>query len=216
MAEPWTDDLAALGERSRAQLRSLAATRAHVLSTQETSKMRFFKNRPLLATLLVLALVGVASGAAYAVDRVFLSVDPDKSAPEIEQDVKSQLESAGVEVTSVQAEKTDGRVEIRIASPDEHLGSALAVQGPDGVIEGVGGAGQLRLEIGCTLTDAQQKQLVDAGASKEMMDALTCEADAAARVTRIENALAAHGFHDVTVTVTADTVTVTVKAPPTP
>ena len=80
MAEPWNNDFVALDERSRTQLPSLAATRARVLSAQENHQMRLFKNRPFLVTLIVLALAGVASGTVYAVDRVFLSVDPGKSA----------------------------------------------------------------------------------------------------------------------------------------
>ena len=99
MAEPWTDDLAALGNQTRNGLRSLAITRAvcdhHDDSRPKMRSMRFFKQHPALATLLVLAILGIATPVAYAiVDHVFLSIDTTKSEADIEADVHSQLEAA--------------------------------------------------------------------------------------------------------------------------
>jgi len=193
VAEPWTDDFAALGERSATQPRSLAATRAHVLSSPETSKMRMFKNRPLLATLLVIGLVGAASGAAYAVDRIFIHVDPDKSAPEIEQDVKAQLESAGVKA-DVHAEKSGTNVvKIGITSMDPSLAQKIGAD-----VDGSDGAPKLRVEVHTHLDDAQMLKL---------QDALTTSAittiDVADPGPAIKKALADAGFADVDVSVDA-------------
>jgi hypothetical protein len=216
VADPWTEDFTALGHESRSQLRPMAATRTHVLSAQETSRMRFFTNRPLLAVLLVLALLGVASGAAYAVNRVFLSVDPEMTAPEIEEDIQAQLEESGVQST-VHAEKTDGKIEIRIQSSDEHLGSALDVDVANGLaIKDVEQASQVRFELATKLTDAQQKQLVDALGGKGFLDILTTDRhDSAATAAAMKRELASHGFKDVEIAVKGTGFTVTVKSPPT-
>ena len=109
MADPWTDDLAALGDRSRRQLRSIAATRASVLpKLSKESKMRMFKHHPVLATLVTLVILAVAAPLAYAVvDRVFISVDPDKSAGEIER--RSAL-SRAVVAGALKALKDEGRL----------------------------------------------------------------------------------------------------------
>jgi len=220
VADPWTEDFTALGTASRSQLRPMAATRAHVLSHQETSKMRFFTNRPVLALLLVLAFVGVASGAAYAVNRVFLSVDPDMTAPEIEQDVQAQLDQAGIKGT-VHADKSDDKIQIAIKSDDERLGSDLDVDVdvPNaGVITDRQGAG-VRMELATVLTDAQQKQLMDAITGKVFTDLIIADKmadhhDTAALATALARELASHGFKDVAIDIQPTATTVRVNAPP--
>lgn len=228
MADPWTEDFTALAAQSRRELVPITTTRA-LLSAQETSKMRFFTNRPILAILLVLALVGVASGAAYAVDRVFLSVDPDMTAPEIEKDVQSQLDQSGVKGATVHADKSDGKVEIEIQTTDEQLGSNLDIDvaghgvhvGPDGVIvEKSQDLVQVKLET--KLTDAERMQLAKAISSKTCLDIITklfvdvtTGGDTAVGIAALAHELASHGFKDVVIDVQATGVTVTVKSPPT-
>jgi hypothetical protein len=211
VAEPWTDDLAALGERSQQQVRSIAATRAHVLSAQENSKMRFFKNRPVLAVLMVLALVGVASGAAYAVDRVFLHIDLDETAPQIQQDVTTQLQNAGVSA-NVQAEKSDGKIEVKIATTDPSLPFRLDFSAPHGT-QVERDQGQLIIKPDVALDDAQTAQLVSAGSSSDVVAALAIAEDKG-DTAPLAAAFAAHGFHDVKVSVAGTSVTVTITAPP--
>lgn len=148
--------------------------------------MRMFKNRPLLATLLVLGLVGAASGAAYAVDRIFLHVDPDKSAPEIERDVKSQLEQAGVPA-EVTADKTDGQVKITIASTDMNLPDKLREMGAivigDGSGEMTGDQTPHRIAIEPHTLDADTKDRVTkAVTSQPVIDALVRHGDAIAAI----------------------------------
>ena len=210
MADQFVQDLAALDERSRTHLRSLAATRAHVLSAPPETKMRFIKNRPLLALLLLLAFVGAASGAAYAVDKIWLSVDPEKSAPEIEQDVKSQLDQAGV-AADVHVDKTDGRIEMRIMTTDPDLPQKLGYQGSNGGI--AIGSEQRRIGVDdrANLGPAQSMQLANVLASSEVITALQ-GGDAIAVMQR---ALANAGFTDVEVTAVGPDYVVTVKSPPT-
>jgi len=203
VAEPWTDDFVALDERSRIQPRSLAATRAHFLSTSETTKMQFFKNRPLLALMIVLALAGVASGAAYAVHEVFLSVDPDKSAQEIETDVQDQLQAAGVNA-SVHADKSDDRVAIRIATADEDLKTYIST--PEGNTETGSAERTFMLEVDSTLTEAQRNLASKALQSKPVLDALAGDANATTLADVIKRELTNVGFHEVTVDVLPDAI----------
>ncbi len=206
-----SEDLAALGERSQHQLRTMAATRAHILSAQENSKMRFFKNRPMLAVLMVLALVGVASGAAYAVDRVFLQVDPDETAPQIQQDVTTQLQNAGV-TADVHADKRDGKIEVKIATSDPTLPGRLDVSALGGA-EVESDQGELTIEVQAKLGDAQIAQLTSAGSSTDVLTALAI-AETKGDTAPLAAAFAAHGFHDVTINVAGTSVTVTITAPP--
>src|SRR5262249_21782596 len=121
VADPWSSDLSALGDHTRRDLRSLDATRAALAASQEKTKMRFFKAHPALSALLALAVLAVAAPLAYAVVReVWVRIDPDKPAPEIERDIQSQLEAAGVPAT-VHADKTDDgklRLAIKATSHD--------------------------------------------------------------------------------------------------
>ena len=215
MADPWTNDFAALDERSRKQLRSLAAVRAHVLSQPENSRMRFFKNRPLLAALVVVGLVGAASGAVYAVDRVFLSVDPDETAPEIEQDVQHQLDQAGI-VGTVHAEKSDGRLTVAIQSTDDHLGSDLPVMVMRGSNAGAPQQNGVRVQLHTDLSIAQQQQLTEALGEQAFVEQLMRD-DMAGHpdgADAYKTQLASHGFHDVTVEAADHAITISVNAPP--
>lgn len=230
MAEPWTEDFEALTAHTREQAPALAATRARFLSTPEKSSMRFLKNRPLLAALLVLALVGAASGAVYAVGRVFLHVDPDMSAPEIEADVKDQLESAGVPTLGVHANKTDGEVRIEIETTQDNLGSALDVDvggvNPADVMREVGITGSdhvlpIKYDTrGANLTKDQQNTMITAAIDQRVLDAMhaykTAEhPDPKPLIAAITQALAERGFTGVTVEVKPTEAVVTVPSAPT-
>jgi hypothetical protein len=209
VADPWTADLAALGEATRLQPRSLAATRAHVLSTPEKSKMRIIKSRPFLAALIILALAGIASGAVYvAVDRVLVSVDPDKSAPEIEKDIEKQLRAAGI-TGDVRVEKQDKRLEVRIESSDQQPPPDFDVR-----IAGAKGPAQLqrrtRFATDDSLTESQVAAVTDAGTSYAVMDALLKGLPDAELAAVYERELAARGFHDVEVTITSAEILVEV------
>jgi hypothetical protein len=226
VAEPWTDDFEALAAHTREQAPALAATRARFLSTPEKSSMRFFKNRPLLAVLLVLALVGAASGAVYAVDRVFLHVDPDKSAPEIEQDVTQQLQNAGVPTVGVHADKSDGEVRIEIETTDDNLGSALNVDvdgvDPANVVREVDGLGALPVKFdirAAALTKDQRSSMMTAVIDHGVMDAMRAYSaaehpDPKPLVAAITQALGQRGFAGVSVDVTAKEIVVTIPSAP--
>ena len=221
MADLFTQDLAALDQRSRTHLRSLEATRARVLSTPETSKMRFFKNRPLLALAIVLALVGIASGGAYVVKHTFLSIDPTKSAPEIKHDVETQLAQNGV-TANVDVEKSsDNDVKMTIMSTDDRLPDKLRDMGAIVTTRDGSGSGlddQRRITIdddAAKLDSAQSKRLTDALTSKPVITALTTGAANAKDV--IEDALGEAGFTDVEITVSdSGDIVVKVKSPPSP
>jgi hypothetical protein len=209
---PWTDDLAALGERSASQLRPIAATRA---ALRPEPKMSIFKRRPLFATIVALAVLALAAPVAYAIgSRVLISVDPDQTAPEIEQNIQEQLDNAGVPAT-VTADKTDGVVAIKIATADpDALGSGFDIQVPNGTIDVHGSAeqSQIRLEVATKLEDAQLVQLQAVITSPAVIAAITTDPDHAAQT--IIAALAAAGFPAVQVTNDTGGFTVHVSAAP--
>jgi len=222
VADLFTQDLAALDQRSRTHLRSLEATRARVLSTPETSKMRFFKNRPLLALAIVLALVGIASGGAYVVKHAFLNIDPTKSAPEIKHDVETQLAQNGV-TANVDVEKSsDNDIKMTIMSTDDKLPEKLRDMGAIVTTrDGSGSSGlddQRRITVNddaAHLDDAQSKRLTDALTSRPVITALTTNAANVKDV--IEDALGEAGFTDVEVVVAdGGDLVVKVKSPPSP
>src|SRR5258708_4810574 len=107
----------------------MAATRA--LRYQETKSMRFsFKQRRMFAVLVVLAVLLVTPLAYAVVNRVFLHIDPDKTAPEIQQDLKDQLDKAGVKGAEVEVQKPDdGRIEVKIKA--EAQGSDVDIVPPE-------------------------------------------------------------------------------------
>ena len=218
MADPWSSDLAALGECSRRNLRTLEATRAALAERpQEIPKMRFFKSHPALAALIALAVLAVAAPIAYAVVReVWISIDPDKPAPEIEKDITTQLEAAGMPGT-VHAEKSDdGRLKVSImhsGMKPEDIGSAvhISVTGETGEKP----QHMVRLEVGCALEKAQFDQLTDVLSSDDMVDALKNEdLSDADRAAAIKTVLAAHGFKSVEITTDDEGIHVKVTAPP--
>jgi len=179
VADLWTDDLAALGDRTRIGLPSIETTRAAILSNVSTqeSNMRLFKQRPAFTVLVVLAVLVLFAPVAYAiVDRVLLSVDIEKSAPEIEQDLKHQLQAAGV-TAEVEAEKSDDKVEIRIDSDDPDLGSKLDVIVPNlpdnARVEHEHRQLQTRIELACELDEAQQQRITDVVSDRAFIDLLT-------------------------------------------
>lgn len=218
MADPWNDDLAALGEHTRHGLRSLAATRASLSIPEQETKMRFFKSHPALAALIALAVLGLAAPIAYAVVReVWVQVDADQPAPQIEQSIHDQLQSQGVNAT-VHADKTDGDLRVQIRSTDPGAGSDIHVNlsnlPPNAERREVG------VRVHCELDDAQQQRLQDTLASQDLRDLIenppgSDESDDEL-ADRITAALAAHGFTHVTVKVHGATTEITVDAPPEP
>ncbi len=214
MADPWSSDLAALGEHSRRGLRSLDATRAALAQRPQETKMRFFKKHPALAALLAILVIGLFAPLAYAVvHRVFLTVDPQKPASEIEADLRSQLQSAGVNA-SVHAEKTDdGKLRIGIM-PTDPSGSDVDV-----VVNG-GGApgGGLRVEVHCLLDPTQMQRLQAVVQSDQLIQLFVdrpdgqSDDDLAAAIARV---LADQGFHGVEVRHQDSSFTLVIKSPPT-
>lgn len=201
MADPWTDDLAALGTHSTTGLRSLAQTRAALPERKPT--MRFFKAHPALATLIVVALLGLFAPVAYAiVDRVFLSVDVSKSEGEIEQDLKDQLAAAGHGDATVKATKSDHEYSIEISSDNPALGK-LSFQ-----IAAGGKTYNINLDIPPTLTEAQGTAIGEAASNA--LQRPNNESDAMVQ-QQIENALRAAGLTDFTVAIRELEVTIAVR-----
>ncbi len=215
MADPWTEDLAALGERTRSQLRSIAATRANL---RMEPNMNFFKRRPVLATALAVLVLAIAAPVAWAIGtRIFISVDPDQSAPQIQENVQHQLDTAGVNAT-VQADKTDdGRLKLRIRTSDPSLGSNLDIDVADNV--DVVGKHELRVMVEAKqkLDGAQLARLnaaLDSKAVKDVTEIAELDANQVEEV--VTDALVNAGFRAVHVDVDAHAITVHVTAPPTP
>lgn len=204
MADPWTDDLAALGDHSRQGLRSLAATRA---SLTKEPKMRFHKAHPALAALIALLVIGVTAPLAYAfVRHVLVNVDPDKPADQIEKDVTDQLHAAGVEATVKADKPADGPLQIRIQTSDEKLGSDLSVKIGNETVPAQQGRG---IRIECHDCDAATTLAVSQAATVDAV--INVIDDDAAIGPALTKALADKGFSDVTVTVAPDAITVAVK-----
>ena len=215
MADPWSDDLAALGERTRSQLRPIAATRANL---RMEPKMTFFKRRPVLATALAVLVLAIAAPVAWAIGtRIFISIDPDQSAPEIQENIQNQLDTAGVKAT-VQADKTDdGKLKLQIRTSDPSLGSNLdiAVAGTVDVV----GKREMRVMV-----EAKQKldaaalarlqAALDSKAVKDVTEVAELDADQVEEV--VTDALVNAGFHAVHIDVDASSISVHVTAPPTP
>jgi len=214
---PWSHDFKALEDKTRERLPSLESTRT-ALSTRSTeTKMRYFKTHPALAALVALLALSLVGGVAYAVVReVFIHIDPDKPADQIEQDVHDQLQAAGVPA-NVEASKDDeGHLKLKIRTNDPHVGSDVKIT-VSGMPEHAEQSGlRLELQVACELSDAQ-KQALEAAASNEAIIELVInrgdktDADLAAAVKKI---LADAGFTDVDVAVGDGTLKLTVKSPP--
>lgn len=204
MAEPWTDDLAALGTQSRIGLRSPETTRAACDLHERKPKMRFFKAHPALATLLVVAILGLFAPVAYAiVDRVFLSVDVSKSEGEIEKDLQEQLNAAGHGNATVKATKTDHEYTIAIESDNPALAGNLDLQ-----IAAGGKTYDVHLELPDSVTEAQGMAVGEA-ASKALQREHG-ETDAEVQKQIVDD-LARHGMTDVTVKVHDAVVSIAVR-----
>ena len=209
MAEPWTNDLAALGEHTRRQLRPLSMP-------QETTKMRFFKTHPALAALAAVALLIALGGAAYAVVReVWISIDSDKPADQIQKDVEQQLVAAGVPAT-VKAEKSDdGKLKVSIQSTDitAEQGLHIAVNGKAAETHDR----MMRLQLACEgkPDPGATQALAEVASGKDMLDVLEnqvmSDAELAAAITKV---FAAHGYK-ADVSVGDDGITATVHVPAT-
>lgn len=179
--------------------------------------MRFFKNRPLLAVAIVLALVGVASGGAYVIKHSLLTIDPTKSAPEIEHDVETQLQQNGVNA-AVNAEKSDdGQLQLTISSTDDDLPKKLQEMGAIVVTQGGSAQDEQRritIEDHAKLDPAQELRLTKAITSHDVIKALAQDPDHARDI--VEDALGEAGFTDVEVVEAGSNIVVTVKSPPSP
>jgi hypothetical protein len=176
--------------------------------------MRFFKSHPALAALTAVAVLMLLGGAAYAVVReVFVTIDPEQSAPEIQQSLQQQLEAAGVPST-VRVDKNDDKLRVTIGTDDPSIGQDVKVS-----VNGVKAERaemRVQLEIACDLDDAQKAAFQVVVSSQHFMDIAvaadaTTDADTAARITVLFHDA---GFKDVDVKVAESVVTVTVNAPP--
>ena len=180
--------------------------------------MTFFKRRPVLATALAALVLAIAAPVAWAIGtRIFVSVDPDQSGPEIQQSVQHQLDTAGVKAT-VQADKTDdGQLKLRIRTSDPSLGSNLDIAVADNV--DVVGKREMRVMVEAKqkLDEAALARLNAALDSKAVKDATEVdELDANQVEEVVTDALVNAGFHSVHVDVDAHSISVHVTAPPTP
>ncbi len=222
MADPFLSDLTALGGRTRSGLQSLASTRAAIdsnLRPKETP-MRLFKQRPVLSALIVAAvMVGLAPVAYAVVDHFVVRIDPDKSEPEIADDVETQLEAAGI-AADVEATKLgDGRVKLQIHSDDpEQCSSQIGGVRFDVAGEpGQAAATQMRLQITAKLSPDERAEIVEIMTSDSLHDRLEpTHLSDADKVAAIRAEFAAHGYHAVDATFGAEGVTLTISAPPAP
>lgn len=228
MTEPWASDFRALRDHTRKDAPSLERTRQFVLASAmhtETPKektMTFLKRRPALAVAIALALIAILTPVAYAVvNKVFLTIDRDKSEEEIEKDVTKQLEAAGISPTEVTAEKRgDGWLKLGIRSDDDPRALAsdldIDVRGSGGGGAEVALEGQMQIEISveCDLSEAQMKALTDLVSSDEFTQPVRAGQTDAQVAAGMRAVLESHGYRDAEVTVNGANATVTVKAPP--
>lgn len=216
MAEPWSSDFAALAERSQHGVRPLAA-----FSQPKETKMRFFKSHPALAAVVTLLVLGLVSGAAYAVVReVWVYVDPDKSAPELQQDLQEQLEDQGVHAKVSVDKPAEGKMQVRIMSTGS-AGSDVDLEKLHVHVAGHEDDEQqtfrgIRFEVRCGLTEEQMSITQRVVTGDRFIDMLQKHASNDEIARAIKDELAAKGFHDVEVKVDADGIDVIVKSPPTP
>jgi hypothetical protein len=214
VADPWTDDLAALGEKTRSQLRPIAATRT---SLRMEPKMSFFKRRRILATALAALALAIAAPVAYAIGtKIFISVDTDKPATEIEQDIQSQLQAAGM-TADVHADKSDGHLKVMIKSlPWTGSNVEIDVKGAHGS-DVVQRRLEVQIETPQRMDDAALARLqavLDSKDVKAAVEAPDLDADKVEEI--VTDALVNAGFRSVQVDVDGDSITVHVTAPPTP
>ena len=228
MNEPWENDFCALREHSRLDAPSLERTRRFVLASATTTEdpkektMSFLKRRPALAVAIAIALLAVLTPGAYAVvNKVFLTIDPDQSEEQIEQNVTEQLEAAGISPTEVTAEKRgDGRLKLGIRSDEDPRALAsdldIEVRGSSGTGAEVALEGQMQIEIAveCDLSPAQMKALTDLVSSDEFTQPVRAGQTDAQVAAGMRAVLQAHGYRTAEVTVSGASARVTVTAPP--
>ena len=228
MNEPWENDFCALREHSRLDAPSLERTRRFVLASATTTEdpkektMSFLKRRPALAVAIAIALLAVLTPVAYAVvNKVFLTIDPDQSEEQIEQNVTEQLEAAGISPTEVTAEKRgDGRLKLGIRSDEDPRALAsdldIEVRGSSATGADVALEGQMQIEISveCDLSPAQMKALTDLVSSDEFTQPVRAGQTDAQVAAGMRAVLQAHGYRTAEVTVSGASARVTVTAPP--
>ncbi|HUS66388.1 MAG TPA: hypothetical protein VMZ28_17670 [Kofleriaceae bacterium] len=178
--------------------------------------MTLWRRRPALAVAIAIAVVAFLTPVAYAVvNKVFLSVDPDQTEQEIEEDVKRQLDEAGMPASSVHAEKSGDRLEIGIEAEGDHADI------PDFDVEVRGGAegkteSRERVDLGvtCELSQVQMRALVDLVSSDEFLSPLKAETSDGDTIAALREVLRRHGFTAAEVKVTDGKVSITITAPP--
>ena len=217
MDSPWSNDFKALEEATHERLPSLEATRT-ALSTRSTeTKMRFFKTHPALAAIVMLLALSLVGGAAYAVVReVMITIDSDKPADEVAQDIQDQLEAAGVPSTVQATKRDDGKTEIRIGTHGK-LGDVdlkFADKHGDGSVHQE--SLRLQLEMKCELTDAQMESAVQISSGPMVVELAMNRGDKsdADVIATVKKAYADGGFKDVDVAIAGADLIVTIKAPP--
>ena len=167
---PWAGDLAALREHTLHDLPTVAETERMVLAStnanqrtpdEESTIMSLFRKRPLMtAAIIALSLLVLVPVSYAVVSRILITIDPDRSEEEIEEDVRQQLESAGVTDPQVDVTKEGDTTEISIHAADDHAAGALA-NGLDVAVRG-GPAGH---------TESRRFELSLEGGSPEEIEA---------------------------------------------
>lgn len=221
MNEPWTTDFRALRDDTRRDAPSAQRTRHLVLASaiepreNEEEHMTMWRRRPALPVTIAIAIIAFLTPVAYAVvNKVFLSVDPDQSEQQIEEDVKRQLDEAGVPASSVHAEKSGDRLEIGIETDGDHDDVPeldVKVRGA----EGDGSQERVELDVACTLTPEQTRALVGVVSSDEFLAPVKDDASDAETIAAMREVLRRHGFQSADVAATGGRLSVTITAPPT-
>jgi hypothetical protein len=219
VAEPWSDDLDALAARSRVQLRSFDATRASLSARDKETKMRFFKTHPALGAVIAILCLATFTSVAYAVvQRVWLSVDTSKSGPEMEQDMRDQLDQAGVKA-DVFVDKSDDRLKIGVRSTDPNAPEiGVRVNGRD-TSDADTRRVELRVEVRVELSPELQQKLqaaLEDASVRALVEDRPADMTDDQLAAKLRDALAALGFRDVDVAVASGSITITIKSAPTP
>ncbi len=215
MDKPWSSDFTALEEHTRQRLPSLEATRTALSTRSPETQMRFFKTHPALAALVTLLMLSLLGGAAYAVVReVFITIDPDKPADEVEKDVHDQLEAAGVPATVHATKRDDGKTEIRIGTQADDVDLKFADRNGDGEVQSE--SLRLQLAIKCELTDAQRDAAIAISSGPMVIELAMNRGDKtdADVIATVKKAFADGGFKDVDVAIADGNLSVTIKSPP--
>jgi hypothetical protein len=178
--------------------------------------MRRFQQHPILLSLVVLAVLGLAAPLAYAVvDHLELFVDPDDSEQEIEAELENQLAAAG-QPADVEVAKFDGPggpgIKIGLAGPNVDP-SKLDIVTP-------GGAAimntPLEIEVTCELTKPQHEALTRVVTSIGFLELVMSAADHddAELQAAVSPELAKHGFRDLRLARRDGRIVLTITAPP--